>query len=114
MAGTLVHIRVRPMNQAHIETCGRNCHAASTKIADRHHFCPDFPSPEVAIQLTQFLHANLHVFSIVAEADDGTIGANYLWEYDEIPEVGPITVIPRVNSQGLGRRLMEAVIEHGK
>ena len=64
-------VQIRGMAEADVGTCGRICYAAFKDIADCHHFRPDFPSPEIAIQLTQFLHANPQVFSVVAEANDG-------------------------------------------
>lgn len=109
-----MNIQIRSMNREDVETCGRICYEAFKHIADCHNFRPDFPSPELTVQLAQSLHANPQVFSIVAESDGRLVGSNYLWEYDAIRAVGPITVDPSVQSKGAGRKLMEAVIERGK
>ena len=109
-----MNIQIRSMNQADVETCGRICYAALKNIADCHNFRPDFPSPEFAVQLARSFQANPQVFSIVAEGEGRVVGSNYLWEYDAIRAVGPITVDPNVQSKGVGRKLMEAVIERGK
>ena len=49
-----------------------------------------------------------------AEEDGRIVGSNYLWEYDTIRAVGPITVDPKLQAQGTGRKLMQAVIECGR
>jgi predicted N-acetyltransferase YhbS len=106
-------VRIRSMQQADVETCGRICYEAFKNIAGRHNFRPDFPEPEAAIQLAQAFFANPDVFGVVAESDGRIVGSNYLWEYDAIRAVGPITVDPSIQSKGAGRKLMEAVIERG-
>jgi hypothetical protein len=55
------------------------------------------------------------IYGIVAEDKNGKfLGSNFLWEHDSIKGVGPITVDPDIQAKGVGRRLMEAVIERGK
>jgi hypothetical protein len=51
---------------------------------------------------------------VVAEIDGRIVGSNFLDERDPIPGVGPITVDPEGQNSGVGRKLMEAVIERGK
>jgi hypothetical protein len=54
------------------------------------------------------------VWGVVAEIDGRIDGSNFLDERDPIRGVGPITVDPAGQNSGVGRRLMEAVIERGK
>jgi GNAT superfamily N-acetyltransferase len=54
------------------------------------------------------------IFGVVAEAGGRVVGSNFLWEHDAIRAVGPITVDPQTQARGVGRRLMEAVIERGR
>ena len=54
------------------------------------------------------------VWGVVAEADGKIVGSNFLDERDPIRGVGPITIDPKAQNAGVGRRLMEAVIERGK
>ena len=108
-----MNIQIRLMKQDDVENCGRICYEAFKGIAERHNFRTDFPSPEAGVQLTQALFASPQVFSIVAETDGQTVGANHLWEYDAIRAVGPITIDPNAQAKGVGRKLMEAVIERG-
>jgi predicted N-acetyltransferase YhbS len=109
-----VNIKIRLMTQEDVETCGRVCFEAFKHLGDRHHFPPDFPSPEFSVQIAASFFANPQVYSIVAENEDGEIvGSNYLWEYDAIRAVGPVSVDPKTQAKGAGRKLMEAVMEHG-
>jgi predicted N-acetyltransferase YhbS len=107
-------VQIRAIKQEDVETCGRICHEAFTTISGRHNFPPDFPTPESATQLIQAFTASPQVFGVVAESDGQVIGSNFLWEYDAIRAVGPITVTPNSQAKGAGRKLMEAVIERGR
>ena len=108
-----MNVRIRLMEQKDVDVCGHICYEAFKNIAERHSFRPDFPSPEVTTQLTQSFFSSPEVYSVVAESDGEVVGSNHLWEYDAIRAVGPITVDPRRQSKGVGRMLMEAVIERG-
>lgn len=107
-------IQIREMRREDVERCGRICHAAFKDISERHNFRPDFPTPESAIGLIDAFFASPNVFKIVAERDGEVIGSNHLWEYDAIRAVGPITIDFAAQAKGVGRMLMEAVIERGK
>jgi hypothetical protein len=50
-------------------------------------------------------------YGVVAERDGKVIGSNFLDERTTIVGIGPITVDPTVQNQGVGRRLMQAVID---
>jgi GNAT superfamily N-acetyltransferase len=50
----------------------------------------------------------------VAESEGQVIGSNFLDERDPIRGVGPVTVDPLVQVRGIGRRLMEAVLERAR
>jgi Acetyltransferase (GNAT) domain len=52
-----------------------------------------------------------YFFSVVAEVDGKIVGSNFLDERSAIAGVGPITVEPSIQNRGLGRRLMEAVLD---
>jgi len=109
-----MNIKIRSMTLEDVETCGRICYEAFKNLAESHNFRPDFPSVEFAVQIAQSFFANPQIYSIVAENEDGEIvGSNYLWEYDAVRAVGPITIDPNIQSKGTGRRLMEAVMERG-
>jgi GNAT superfamily N-acetyltransferase len=68
----------------------------------------------MGIDLMRMLVDSPNTFSVVAERDGEVVGSNHLMEYDAIRAVGPITVDPDAQAKGVGRMLMEAVIERGK
>lgn len=103
-------VHIRPTTTADAEACGRIIYEAFEEIARSHGFPPDFPGTEAAIALAQSLARNSSVFGVVAEEDGRVVGSNFLNEGDAIRGVGPITVHPRLQGSGIGRRLMEAVL----
>jgi GNAT superfamily N-acetyltransferase len=107
-------IQLRSMRPEDVEPCGRICYEAFKGISEKHNFRPDFPAPEPAIDLMGMLLARPDVFNVVAESDGQVIGSNHLWRADAIAAVGPITVQQDAQAKGVGRMLMDAVIERGK
>ncbi len=53
---------------------------------------------------------NPGMYGVVAEEDGQVLGSNFLDERGPICGVGPITVDPTIQNQGVGRRLMQAVV----
>lgn len=104
-------LTIRAATEADATECGRIIHAAFRAIADQHNFPRDFPSAEVGAGVASMLIADPGFFGAVAEEDGRIIGSNFLDERSSIGGVGPITVDPAAQNHGVGRRLMEAVIE---
>ncbi len=104
-------IRVRTMTRADIDDCGRICYEAFHAIATRHNFPPDFPSMQPARQLIATLQSHPAYFSVVVESDDRIAGSNFLDERSAIFGVGPVAVAPDVHDGGIGRTLMQAVLD---
>ena len=101
----------RPGTVADATACGRICYEAFKAIAEQHNFPPDFPSADVAVGLLSMILARADVYSVIAELDGHVVGSNFLWEGETIAGVGPITVVPTTQNTGLGRRLMESVLD---
>jgi predicted N-acetyltransferase YhbS len=91
--------------------CGSICFEAFKSISSEHNFPWDLPSAEVATGLITGLLSNGGFYSVVAEADGRIVGSNFLDERGPIVGIGPITVDPSTQNQGIGRRLMLAVLE---
>jgi hypothetical protein len=53
-------------------------------------------------------------YCVVAEADGQIAGSNCLDERDAIAGVGPITINPNIQNRGVGRKLMEAVLDRAR
>ena len=108
-------MNIRTVTNADAENCGRIIYEAFCGIADRHNFPHDFPSIEVAMQMAGMCVNSPNVVGFVAENEAGEfLGSNFLWRQNEIAGVGPITVDPDRQAKGVGRRLMQAVIEAGR
>lgn len=107
-------VTLRPVGAGDVEECGRICYEAFKSIAGAHNFRPDFPTPESAAELVRALATNPNVFGVAAEAGGRVVGSNFLWEHDAVRAVGPVTVEPGAQARGVGRRLMEAVLERGR
>jgi predicted N-acetyltransferase YhbS len=104
-------LTIRPARAADAAASGAICEAAFRRIATRHDFAPDFPSPEVAIAFIDSLIGRGDVHAVVAEQHGRVVGSNFLWAGSAVAGVGPITVDPEAQDRGVGRRLMQAVLE---
>jgi GNAT superfamily N-acetyltransferase len=107
-------MNIRPITHADTEACGRIIYEAFCGIADRHNFPHDFPSADAAGQMAQMAINNPDVVGFTAEEDGKFVGSNFLWKQNRVAGVGPITIDPHTQSKGIGRKLMQAVIECGQ
>jgi GNAT superfamily N-acetyltransferase len=104
-------ITVRRATPEDAAICGQICYDAFSTINQQHGFPCDFPEPAMAIGLFKTLFSAPPVYCVVAELDSRIVGSNCLDERSIIAGVGPITIDPRVQNRGAGRRLMQAVME---
>ena len=109
-----MNINIRPVTAADTEKSGEIIYKAFCGIADRHNFPHDFLSAEHANGFAQMLTNHPAIYGIIAEQDGEFAGSNFLWEQNEIAGVGPITVNPDGQSKGVGRLLMQKIIERGQ
>ena len=108
------NVALRPGTPKDAEAAGRICHQAFTAIATQHGFPPDFPAPEGSISLTTMLLSHPSFYAVVAEREGRLVGSNFLDERSAIAGVGPITVDPDVQDTGIGRLLMQDVLERAQ
>ena len=109
-----MNIILRTGGPADAEACGVICYQAFKSIADQHGFPSDFPTPETAIGLMNFIFSSAAAYSIIAEMDGQIVGSNFLWEDDAIAGVGPITINPKTQNSSVGKKLMEEVLQRAK
>ncbi len=107
-------ITIRPIANEDTQACGHIIFEAFGRFHDRHQFPRDFQTLEDAVQLTGLFIDHPAIFGVVAEIDGRVVGSNFLDERNPILGVGPVTVAPDVQERGVGRQLMEAVIERGR
>lgn len=94
-------------------TVARIIHDAFAGIHDRHAFPRDFPTIESATQLADAFVNHPSIWGVVATHNDRVVGSNFLDERDPIRGVGPISVDPATQTRGIGRQLMQAVVDRG-
>jgi predicted N-acetyltransferase YhbS len=111
---TAQRISLREAEPADAPKCAEIVFAAFGAIHDHHRFQRDFPALEAASGLLDVFIPHPMIWGVVAEIDGEIVGSNFLDERSPIRGVGPITVSPEGQNSGVGRRLMEAVIERGK
>jgi predicted N-acetyltransferase YhbS len=109
-----VNIAIRPSVPADAEACGRISYEAFKDIRERHGFPLHFSTVEIAIERASFCISHPSIFGVVVECGGQVIGSNFLDERDAIRGLGPITVDSKVQVRGVGRRLMEAVLERAR
>ena len=107
-------ITVRQARPEDAPTCGQICYDAFSTLNERHGFPCDFPGPEAAIGVLSGVFCHPRFYCVVAESGGRIAGSNCLDERSIIAGVGPITVDPGAQNRGVGRKLMEAVMERAR
>ena len=87
------------------------CYEAFYKINSQHGFPPDLPAIEHAADLMSMMFAHPGFYCVVAEDHRGILGSNCMDERSPIAGIGPITVDPAAQNRGVGRKLMQAVMD---
>src|SRR5437868_7467155 len=102
---------VRSATPEDSSACGQICYRAFDKINSAHGFPCDFPGPEATTGLLSLLFSNPDFYCVVAEHGGRIVGSNALDERSVIRGVGPITIGPDAQNLGVGRKLMQAVLD---
>jgi GNAT superfamily N-acetyltransferase len=103
-----------PAEPKHINEIGRICFEAFKSIHDRHAFPRDFPDVELAIKVVGMLVERKDFYGVVALLDGKPVGSNFSSLMDEVSGIGPITVDPACQTRGIGRALMEGVVNYAR
>jgi GNAT superfamily N-acetyltransferase len=107
-AGKVIVRRATPKDAS---ICGQICFDAFGAINRTHGFPCDFPGPEVTTHVLSMMFAHPDIYCVVAEVDGRIAGSNCLDERSAIAGVGPITIDPELQNRGVGRMLMNAVLD---
>ena len=105
-----MEITLRAPASGDAAACGHALYHAFKALADQHNFPPDFPSVDVAADLIGMLIGDPQFYGVVAESGGKIVGSNFLDERSPIVGIGPISVDPNVQNKGIGRRLMDDVL----
>jgi GNAT superfamily N-acetyltransferase len=109
-----MNVHLRPASPEDAGPAGAICYEAFKTIAEQHRFPPDFPTPDVAIDLITYMLSRSDIYGVIAEADDRLVGSNFLWEMGAVAGVGPITIDPEAQNDAIGRQLMTAVLARAR
>ena len=104
---------LRDIESGDHEAVARIMYEAFAGIHDRHRFPRDFPTIDAARGLVAAFSSHPSIWGVAAESEGRVVGSNFLDERGQVRGVGPITVDPQAQATGVGRLLMEAVIERG-
>jgi len=104
-------VTIRQATPADSTTCGQICYEAFHNISAEHGFPADFPGSEVAIRVLSTIFSSSQFYCVVAESEGRIVGSNCLDERSMIAGIGPITIDPAAQNLGVGRRLMQAVMD---
>jgi GNAT superfamily N-acetyltransferase len=105
---------IRAATPADAAACGPICYQAFAAISTAHGFPPDVPSLEAGIGVISMMFSSAGFYCVVAEVDGRIVGSNCLDERALIAGVGPVTIDPAAQNLGVGRKLMQAVMDHAK
>ncbi len=107
-------VQLRAIEPADAGECARIVYEAFGAVHDHHRFERDFPTLAAAEQLTGAFVAHPSIWGVVAERDGQIVGSNFVDERGPIRGLGPMTVDPRDQGRGVGRRLMRAALERSQ
>jgi hypothetical protein len=105
---------VRAATAADGAVCGKICYEAFLKLSAKHGFPCDFPGPEAAGGVLSMMFSSSVFYSVVAESSGRIVGSNCLDERSLIAGIGPIAVDPQAQNLGVGRKLMQAVMDRAR
>jgi GNAT superfamily N-acetyltransferase len=92
----------------------RICYEAFHKINTDHGFPPELPDAGVAVGMLSMMFSHPSFWCVVAELNGRIVGSNCLDERSPVVGLGPITVEPGGQNHGVGRRLMEVVLDRSR
>ncbi len=107
-------IELRRPQQEHIAELGRICFEAFAGIADAHGFPRDFESVEFAEGIVGLLMQQETVYTVAAFDDGAPRGSNFLNMWGDSAGIGPISVDPKAQGEGIGRQMMQDAVDHAK
>jgi predicted N-acetyltransferase YhbS len=107
-------LQIREAKGGDAETLGRIFFDSFESLAMQHAFPVEPGTPEFTdLQMKSMLDTD-GVFGLVAERDGHIIGSGFQDERGAIVGVGPISVDPSVMDIGVGRALMEALLQRSR
>ena len=104
-------VSIRRAKPEDASQCGHIGYKAFHKINSDHNFPPEMPSPEMGVGVLTMMFSHPSFYCVVAEMEGAIVGSNCMDERSSVAGIGPITIDPAVQNAGIGRRLMQAVLD---
>ncbi len=96
------------------EAVGTLVYESFREIAERHNFTPAFATPQLAQLVIRLLAQTEGNESYLLVEDGKPLACNFGDERDEVVGIGPVAVAVDQQGRGLGRQVMEALIERSE
>lgn len=111
--------RLIPVEPDHLPELGRICYDAFSTLQRRHNAPVDFESADEGRMVINLLANRPDYIGVAAIEEDRhgkqtLIGSNFLQTSDVVCGLGPITVDPKAQSKGVGRALMQHIINEAR
>ena len=108
------NVTIRRATMEDATACAIICYEAFYKINTQHGFPPDMPSLEHVTGIISMMFGHPGFYCIVAEDCGRIVGSNCMDERSPIAGIGPITIDPGAQNRGVGRKLMQAVMDRAR
>lgn len=108
-------VSLRPARVSDADRVANVIYSAFNGIAAEHGQISDFASSPTDATRQRLKHLDqFNDFCVVAETENQIVGVNFIDCHGDVGAVGVLAVLPSFQGQGIGRRLMESVIQHGR
>lgn len=107
-------VEIVKVTPEHVPALGKICFEAFGALQDRHGVQKDFETVDVATMVVGMFASRPDVAGFMAVQGGTPIGSNFILMSDAAAAVGPITVSPGTQARGVGRQLMDAVMDEAK
>lgn len=107
-------IKLRTVQPSDIAECGRILYLSFKGIADQHGYRPELPNLEYALRTAASCVYHHSTEGHVAELDGQMVGSIFIDKRDKIFGIGPVSVDTNIQGKGIGRKMMEEVINNGR
>ncbi|MBI2913192.1 MAG: GNAT family N-acetyltransferase [Chloroflexi bacterium] len=103
-----------PAKPEHVSELGRIAYEAFKDIHDKHGFPSDFSSTAFGRMIIGMLVQREDCYGVAAVVNGQAAGSNFLMTADDVGGLGPITVEVPLQGNGIGRALMQNVIDYAR
>jgi predicted N-acetyltransferase YhbS len=106
-----MNVTLRPAAPEDASECGRICFEAFRAIGDAHNFPNYWRSTDVTTTMCVGMIRHPGWFGVVAESEGQIIGSNFMDERSTISGIGPTSVDPTCQNNGVGKRMMRELLD---